>query len=164
VKAARVLKEYGIPVTQIDGVTHKEIADEFKVHGWPTLYVFRYGRAFEYKGTRDANGMISYMKEQQKSPSKNCKTIQEIENRIDRYHPTIIGVFDSKKSKFYDEYLAVANYLRAEPLKFIHTFDKSVAKALGAEVTEAVIVRKAPVFVSNYEKKEAVLRDVSCSI
>jgi len=108
--------------------------------------------------------MISYMKEQQKPPSRNCKTLQEVENRIDRYYPTIIGVFDSKKSKFYEEYIAVANYLRSEPLKFIHTFDRAIAKGLGVEETEGVVVRKAPVFVSNYEKKEAILRDVSLDL
>ncbi|OXA56783.1 Protein disulfide-isomerase A4 [Folsomia candida] len=161
IKAASVLKEYGIPLTQIDGVNNKEIADEFKVSGWPTLYTFRYGRAFQYKGTRDANGIITYMKDQQKSPSDLCKTMQEMENRIDRYHPTIIGVFSSKKSPFYNEFLAVANYLREEPLKFIHTFDKStIGKNLGVE-DEAVIVRKPTVFLSDYEKSEAILTDAT---
>lgn len=147
-------------MTQIEGTAHKEVADEYKVHGWPALFVFRHGRAFQYKGTRDGNGIISYMKEQLKSPTKLCKTVTEIENRIDRYYPTIIGAFISKHSKFYDEFFAVANYLREEPLKFIHTFDKTVAESLGVKNGEAVIVRKAPVFLSEYEKSEAVLSDV----
>jgi len=161
IKAARILKEYDIPLTQIDGTAHKEVADEYKVHGWPALFVFRYGRAFQYKGTRDGNGIISYMKEQLKNPTKLCKTVTELENRVDRYYPTIIGAFSSKSSKFYEEFFAVANYLREEPLKFIHTFDKSVAESLGLQKgQEAVIVRKAPVFLSEYEKSEAVLSDV----
>lgn len=90
--------------------------------------------------------------------------MQEIENRIDRYYPTIIGVFKEKTSPFYKEFLAVANYLREEPLKFIHTFKKSLGTSLGVvdkEGEEAVIVRKAPVFLSEYEKSEAILSDVN---
>lgn len=144
---------------QIEGTNNKEIADEFKVRGWPTLFVFRYGRAFEYKGNRDAAGMISYMKEQQKSPTTECKSVQEIKNRIERYNPTVIGIFQSK-SKFYEEFFAVANYLRGEPIKFIHTFSDVVAKSLKIKDDEAIIVRKAPVFLSKYEDDHAILKSV----
>lgn len=162
IQAANALKDYGVPCAQIDGVTYSEIANEFKVKGWPTLYVFRKGKAFPYKGTRDAKGMIEYMKEQLKSPSYVCKTQQELDNRIHRYLPTVIGVFSSKNSPFFKEFLAVANHLRQEPLKFIHTFTTSIGESLNVEAgQEAVIVRKAPVFVSKYEENEAVLADVS---
>lgn len=144
---------------QIEGTSNKEIADEFKVRGWPTLFVFRYGRAFEYKGNRDAAGMISYMKEQQKSPTLECRTSQEIKNRIDRYNPTVIGVFKTK-SKFYDEFFAVANYLRGEPIKFIHTFNDDLAKSLNVKDGEAIVVKKAPVFLSKYEDDHSTLKSV----
>jgi hypothetical protein len=73
-------------------------------------------------------------------------------------------VFSSKSSPFYEEFLAVANYLREEPLKFIHTFKSSIGKSLGVnEGDESVIVRKAHVFISEHEKSEAVLTDVSKS-
>ncbi|CAL8074911.1 unnamed protein product [Orchesella dallaii] len=156
--AANKLKEYGIPLVQIEGTTHKEIADEFKVRGWPTLFVFRHGRAFEYKGQRDAAGMITYMKEQQKNPTTECKTTLEVKNRIDRYNPTVIGVFKTK-SKFYEEFFAVANYLRGEPIKFIHTFSEEIAKSLKVTNEEAIIVKKAPVFLSKYEDDHAVLKN-----
>ncbi len=159
INAAKRLKEYGIPLVQIEGTNNKEIADEFKVKGWPTLFVFRYGRAFEFKGQRDAAGMIAYMKEQQKSPTTECRTIQEVKNRIDRYSPTVIGLFQTK-SKFYEEYFAVANYLRGEPIKFIHTFSESIAKLMKITEGEAVIVRKAPVFLSKYEDDHTILKSV----
>lgn len=146
-------------MVQIEGTNNKDIADEFKVKGWPTLFVFRYGRAFEYKGNRDAAGMVSYMKQQQKSPTTECRTAQELKNRVDRYNPTIIGVFKTK-SKFYEEFFAVANYLRGEPIKFLHTFSEELAKSLKITDDEAIIVKKAPVFLSKYEDDHAILKSV----
>jgi len=159
ISAAKTLSEYDIPLVQIDGTKNKETADEFKVRGWPTLYVFRNGRAFEYKGGRDAAGMVTYMKEQLRSPTRECANYQEVENRIDRYLPTVVGVFTSANSAFYREFFVVANYLRGEPLRFVHTFNRAAGAALGVEA-EAVIVKKPSVFVSDYEQKEHKLTDV----
>jgi protein disulfide-isomerase A4 len=163
INAAKALLDYGVPLAQIEGTKHKEIADEFKVRGWPTLYIFRHGKAFEYKGGRETKSIVSHMREQLQSPSKNCKNLQEIENRIERYIPTIIGVFSSEKSLFYQEFFAVANYLRGEPLRFLHTFNKKTGKALGVkkENGEVIIVKKPSVFLSDYEPKESKLADVS---
>lgn len=165
VNAARILQEYGIPLARIDATKYPAVADEYKVKGYPTLFVFRHGRAFEYKGSRDEKGLVSYMKEQAKSPSVKCDSSQEIHNRLERYIPTIIGLFESENSKFYEEFMAVANYLRNEPLKFVHSFNpKAVASfKIGQKHREAVIVRKAPVFLSDYEKSEAILTDATLS-
>jgi protein disulfide-isomerase A4 len=157
INAAETLKPYGVPLVQIEGTKYKEVADEFKVKAWPTLLIFRQGRAFEYKGGREAKDIIATMKEQLQSPTTECKTVKELENRYDRYIPTIVGAFTGPKSPFYEEFFAVANYLRGEPMRFIHTFDKDVRKSLGYE--EAVIVKKARVFSSDYELMDAVLPD-----
>ena len=106
------------------------------------------------------------MKDQLQSPSKNCGNLKEIENRIERYIPTVIGVFGSEKSVFYQEFFTVANYLRGEPLRFIHTFNTKLGKALGIkkEGGEAIIVKKPTVFLSDYEVKESKLIDVSWGV
>lgn len=153
-----MLKPYGVPLVQIEGTKYKDVADEFKVKSWPTLLIFRQGRAFEYKGGRESKDIIATMKEQLQSPTTECKTLKEMENRYDRYIPTIVGAFNGPKSPFYQEFFVVANYLRGEPMRFIHTFDKDVRKALGHE--EAVIVKKARVFSSDYELMDTVLPDV----
>ena len=38
-----------------------EIAKEFDVSGYPTLFVFRKGQKFEYNGGRDERTIVSYM-------------------------------------------------------------------------------------------------------
>ena len=141
-----------------------EKIDEYKVKGYPNLLVFRHGRAFEYKGKREEKEIVSYMREQAKSPSTKCDSVLELENRIERYLPTVIGFFTSEKSKFYDEFMATANYLRNEPLRFIHSFNRKAGKSFGVKLDQGIIVRKAPVFVSDYEKSQAILADVSSRV
>ena len=55
------------------------------------------------------------------------------------------------------------NYLRKEPLKLVHSFNPAAARSfkIGQKNREAVIVKKAPVFLSDYEKSQAILTDAT---
>lgn len=78
-----------------------------------TPQVFRKGRQFEYRGPRDQEGIVQYMREQAKVPSRQITTVLEATNNFARTDANIIGYFPEKNDMF-EEYMGAANELRGE--------------------------------------------------
>jgi protein disulfide-isomerase A4 len=58
-KAANILSEQSepIPLAKVDASQEPELSSKYSIHGVvPTLFVFRKGRYYEYKGSREAQG------------------------------------------------------------------------------------------------------------
>ena len=109
--AARSLAEYGIPLARVDGTSEKALADAHGIVGWPSMRVFRKGRAFEYKGPREHKGIVDHMRELARPPSKLVNTVGELKSGMDRFETTIVGFFSSQ-TDLYQEYMAAAEQLR----------------------------------------------------
>lgn len=45
-------------LAEVDSTVEKRLSSEFDVNGYPTLFIFRNGKKFDYKGPRDANGIF----------------------------------------------------------------------------------------------------------
>ena len=112
--AARSLSEYGLPLAKVDGTAEKALADKYNVAGWPTMRVFRKGRAFDYKGPREHKGIVDHMKELARPASKQHDTVGELKAAMDRFDTTVVGFF-SNKTDLYHEYMAAAEDLRSTP-------------------------------------------------
>ena len=61
-KAAQALKQRTppIPLVKVDATVESELAKRFDITGYPTLKIFRKGRASEYKGPRDEGKIDNY--------------------------------------------------------------------------------------------------------
>lgn len=64
---------------------NKELATEYEVKGFPTLKILRNGGKTiqEYKGPRDADGIVEYLKKQAGPASYEIKSLQDAGNLID---------------------------------------------------------------------------------
>lgn len=57
-RAATALKESGVVLAKIDAVEHSELAQEYEVEGYPTLYFFLDGEKKPYNGGRTRYGIV----------------------------------------------------------------------------------------------------------
>ncbi|XP_045613093.1 protein disulfide-isomerase A4 [Procambarus clarkii] len=146
--AAQDLQANNIPLAKIDGTQEKEVADEYGVSGYPTLLVFRNGRRFEYKGKRDHSGIVEYMKEQAKLPSREAMTPLEAQNNFARKEANVIAYF-TKKNDMFDEYIGAANELRGK-LSFFHTFDEVTSEHFKLK-PNTITILMPEIYFSKYE-------------
>ncbi|KAJ7228613.1 protein disulfide isomerase [Mycena pura] len=60
-EAATALKAKNISIAKVDCVDQADLCQANGIQGYPTLRVYRYGEATDYRGPRKADGIISYM-------------------------------------------------------------------------------------------------------
>lgn len=88
-KAASVLSTNDPPIVlaKVDAneEQNKVLSSEYDVRGFPTLKILRYGGSLvqEYKGPRDADGIVTYLKKQSGPASSEFKSPEEASSIID---------------------------------------------------------------------------------
>ena len=78
------MKGWGIPLAKVDGTQEKELADQYQIGGWPAFKLFRKGRVFEYKGPREKDNIIEFMRKEAEEPSEEKKHLLGISNNLDK--------------------------------------------------------------------------------
>lgn len=64
---------------------NKELADKFEIQGFPTIKIFRNGgeNIQEFKGPREADGIVAYLKKETGPASAEIKTMEDVNSLID---------------------------------------------------------------------------------
>lgn len=134
-KAASVLKqtETGIILAKVDATAEPELGKEYGVSGYPTLKIFRRGRVFEYKGPRDAKGIVNYMLQQSEPASQELSNKKELNLLLKGDTAIVVAFLDSDTSPLIEIYMEVANAGREEPLTFLHSFNTALAASFSLE-------------------------------
>ncbi|XP_076868913.1 protein disulfide-isomerase A4 isoform X1 [Brachyhypopomus gauderio] len=139
-----------IPLAKVDATVETEIASRFDVSGYPSLKIFRKGKAFEYNGPREKLGIVNYMSEQAGTPSKQVQALKQIQELLkDGDDALIVGVFSNEEDAGYELYQEACNNLR-DHYKFRHTFSSDLAKFLKASPGQVVMLQPEK-FRSKYE-------------
>ncbi|XP_036414461.1 protein disulfide-isomerase A4 [Colossoma macropomum] len=130
-----------IPLAKVDATVENDIASRFNVTGYPTLKIFRKGKAFEYNGPREKFGIVDYMSEQSGPPSKQVQALKQIQELLkDGDDALIVGVFSSEEDAGYEVYQEACNSLR-DDYKFRHVFSSEIAKFLKASPGQVVMLQ-----------------------
>ena len=146
--AAADLVPHGIKLANVDATKETALASRFSVQGYPTIKLFRGGKDSEYKGPRDAAGIVSYMVDQA-SPDARKVTALELEAllvalRDGAPEPQVVffAAKDSDvegttgllgtRSKLGDAYLSLAAKLR-DSFSFAWTSDPAAAAQHGVK-------------------------------
>ncbi|CAN4115344.1 unnamed protein product [Withania somnifera] len=127
-KAASILSSYDPPIVlaKVDASdeANRALAIEYKLQGFPTIKILRDGgkKDQEYKGPREADGIVAYIKKQAGPASNEIKSKQDVATLIDEKRITVVGVFPELSGEKFDKFIALAEKLRAD-YDFAHTVD-----------------------------------------
>jgi len=140
-KAAKKLatNDPPIPLAIVDATKANEIAKEFDVSGYPTLFVFRKGQKFEYNGGRDERTIVSYMVGQTGLPSKEHKSVRALKEAMADQRPSLIGFFKDDQDPVYQTYIEAGHDMR-DDWTMLHTFSSSAASSFGAILGSVVLL------------------------
>jgi len=148
-KAAKALKDKksSIKLGKVDVTVEKELGEQYKIQGFPTLKFFKSGEEpIEYTGGRDANGILSWLDRKTGPPCIEISDKKELQELIEAENVIIAGFFDdvtSKNAKLF-EHLAELDDLR----KYAFIKDKAIAKKNKAKDSTIIVFK-------NFDEKQA---------
>ncbi|XP_062182353.1 protein disulfide isomerase-like 1-1 [Phragmites australis] len=125
-KAAQLLSKHDPPIVlaKVDANEDKNrpLATKYEIQGFPTLKIFRnQGKNIqEYKGPREAEGIVEYLKKQVGPASKEIKSPEDATTLIDDKKIYIVGVFTEFSGTEFTNFMEVAEKLRSD-YDFGHT-------------------------------------------
>ncbi|PNY07374.1 protein disulfide-isomerase-like [Trifolium pratense] len=127
-KAASILSSHETPIVlaKVDANEEKnrDLASEYDVKGFPTIKILRNGgkNVQEYKGPREADGIVEYLKKQSGPASTEIKSADEASAFIGENKVVIIGVFPKFSGEEFNNFTALAEKLRSD-YDFGHTLE-----------------------------------------
>ncbi|XP_060214393.1 protein disulfide-isomerase [Lycium barbarum] len=143
-KAAQVLSQNDPPVVlaKVDAneEQNKILASEFEIRGFPTIKILRYGGSVvqDYKGPREADGIVSYVKKQSGPASTEIKSSEDANAFIDANKIIIVGVFPEFSGEKFENFTAAAERLRSD-YDFAHTSDAKLLPRGDSSVSGPVV-------------------------
>ncbi|GAA0159270.1 chaperone [Lithospermum erythrorhizon] len=127
-KAASELSSHDPPIVlakvDVNEEENRDLATEYKIQGFPTLKVLRNGGKIiqDYKGPREADGIISYLKKLLGPASAEITSPHDFSSKFDQKKISIVGIFTAFSGEEYENFKTVAETLRSD-YEFYHTQD-----------------------------------------
>ncbi|KAL2521259.1 Protein disulfide isomerase-like 1-2 [Forsythia ovata] len=127
-KAALVLSSHDPPISlaKVDAneEANRGLATEFQIQGFPTIKIIRNGgkNIQEYKGPREADGIVDYLKKQAGPASAEIKSTEDAGSLINEKNIFVVGVFPKFSGEEFENFTALAEKLRSD-YNFGHTLD-----------------------------------------
>ncbi|KAL4282325.1 hypothetical protein GQ457_03G029710 [Hibiscus cannabinus] len=143
-KAASILSKHDPPITlaKVDAneEANRDLANQYEVRGFPTLKILRNGgkNVQEYKGPREADGIVDFLKKQSGPASTEIKSAEDASNFIDEKKIVIVGIFSTFSGEEFENYTALAEKLRSD-YEFGHTSDAKYLPRGESSVTGPVV-------------------------
>ncbi|XP_076949767.1 protein disulfide-isomerase-like [Bidens hawaiensis] len=125
-KAAAVLSSHDPMVTlakvDANAEENKGLAEQFGIQGFPTIKILKNGGEIvqDYKGPREADGIVEYLKKQVGPASFEIKTPEDASSLIDDKKVIVVGIFPTLSGEEFTNFTTLADKLRSD-YDFLHT-------------------------------------------
>ncbi|AES88586.1 putative protein disulfide-isomerase [Medicago truncatula] len=124
--AATELKKDGVVLAKVDASVENELAYEYNVQGFPTVYFFIDGVHKPYNGQRTKDAIVTWIKKKTGPGVYNITTLDDAERILTSETKVVLGFLDSLVGAESDE-LAAASKLE-DGVNFYQTVIPNVAK------------------------------------
>ncbi|WOG97204.1 hypothetical protein DCAR_0416544 [Daucus carota subsp. sativus] len=127
-KAAKKLSSHDPPVVlaKVDANEegNKALAREYEIRGFPTLKIVRNGGTIiqDYKGPREADGIVTYLKKQSGPASTEIKSTEDADKLIVDNKIAVVGIFPEFSGEKFKNFTTLSEKLRSD-YEFGHTLD-----------------------------------------
>ncbi|KAK9062091.1 hypothetical protein SSX86_019276 [Deinandra increscens subsp. villosa] len=143
-QAASVLSSHDPPVAlakvDANAEENKGLAEQFGIQGFPTIKILKNGGDVvqDYKGPREAAGIIDFLKKQVGPASFEVKTPEDVGSLIDDKKIFVVGIFPTFSGEEFENFTIVADKLRSD-YDFGHTTNAQLIPRGESTVTTPTI-------------------------
>lgn len=142
VKAAKILKdrELKIKLAKVDATEESDLAEQYKVRGYPTLKFFRSGNEIDFNGGRTADDIVNWLIKKTGPAAKEIESVEAAEKFLEENKVAIIGFFGDRESAEAKVFLATANAVDEHP--FGITSNEDVYKKYEASCGKVIVFKQ----------------------
>ncbi|KAI3790752.1 hypothetical protein L2E82_04029 [Cichorium intybus] len=143
-KAASVLSSNEPPVflakVDANAEENKPLAQQYEIQGFPTIKILKNGGEVvqDYKGPREADGIVEYLKKQVGPASFEIKTPEDAGSLIDEKKVVVVGIFPTLSGEEYEKFTILADKLRSD-YDFVHTTNAELLPRGESKVTTPTV-------------------------
>ncbi|KAA0036960.1 hypothetical protein IC582_028079 [Cucumis melo] len=131
--AATELKAENVALAKVDATEENELAQQYDVQGFPTVYFFSDGVHKAYPGQRTKDAIVSWIKKKTGPGIYNITSVEDAERILTSESKVAVGYLNSLVGSESDE-LAAASRLE-DDVNFYQTVDPEVAKLFHIEAS-----------------------------
>ncbi len=95
-------------MAKVDATIETELAERFKIRGYPTIKFYVSGEALEYGGGRTADEIVSWLKKKSGPPAVSLSSADEVNEFKAASDVAVVGFFKDQDSDAAKQFLAVA--------------------------------------------------------
>ncbi|OIS99427.1 PREDICTED: protein disulfide isomerase-like 1-4 [Nicotiana attenuata] len=166
--AATELKMENVALAKVNAIKEYEVADNYDVRGFPTIFFFVDGDPEPYNGRKTKNAIVTWIKKKIGPGIYNIMTTEDAERVLTYEDKAVLAYLDSLVGPETDQ-LAAASKLEYD-VNFYQTTNLNVAKLFNIESNAKrpalVMLKKEPENVVHYDgqfRKSAIAKFVSAN-
>ncbi|XP_069359043.1 protein disulfide-isomerase [Maniola hyperantus] len=140
-KAATKLlaEESPIKLAKVDATQEQDLAESYKVKGYPTLIFFKKGSTVDYSGGRQADDIVAWLKKKTGPPALEVASVEQAKELIAANPVIVFGFFPDQGSEKALAFLNTASLV--DDQVFAIVTDAKVIEELEAQPDDVVLFK-----------------------